>query len=227
MNVWEQERYLELAAFYEALTLDENLPFRVVDDIDELGTWHGLQLVCRRDVSYSVMRDSLPMFVEHFSEYDFPLLSQQEVGSLLKCWKQADGDELTYLFGPGKLMQHRHRYEVRFGCDGGSRVALGCWKTVRVGGRNGVSVPQVISCSHGGCKVWRLKGTSLTNVDGDLLKENWIVDELITCGYSTKTMLSEVCRCLTCVTARRTRAQRRDKRRVQREDDAVNIGTGV
>ena len=86
MSVWEQERYLELAAFFEAVTLDPNLPFRVIDDVDEMGTWHGLQLVCQeKEVSYGVMRDSLPLFVEHFSEYEFPLLSGRDVGSLLKC----------------------------------------------------------------------------------------------------------------------------------------------
>ena len=125
-------------------------------------------------------------------------------------------------------MQHRHKYEVRFGCDGGGRVALGSWKVLRVGGKDGKDVPRVVSVSHGGCRVWHLKGTALTNFEGLVLKEDWIFDELITCGYSTKTELSEVCRCETCCVVRRNRETRRARKQERRENKketkSVDVG---
>ena len=151
------------------------------------------------------------MFVEHFSETEFPLLRQHEVGSLLKCWKASAGDELTYLFGPGKLMQHRHQYEVRFGCDSGAQVALGSWREVR--GPGGEVMPVTVSVHRGGRKIWRLKSGSLTTVDNKELKKKWFAGELITCGYSARAQLSETCRCLTCVKAKQRRERDREKRR--------------
>lgn len=66
------------------------------------------------------------------------------------------------------------------------------------------------------------------NFEGLVLKEDWIVDELITCGYSTRAELSEACRCETCCFARRRKEYHRTKRQEckERKGEPENVGAG-
>jgi len=208
MTKWEQDWCIDICTTYELLTLDASLPFDVVDDIDELGIWHGLALRCKRETPYGVMRDALPMFVEHFDEREFPRLTQMEVGSLMKCWKLTEGDELTYLYGPGSLLQHRHRYVVRFG-KVSEQMALG----VFVDGKP----PRVTA---GGVGVWRLKGAALISSSGAALKSTFKRWEILSVSYASNVKLREDCRCLHCHGNRKRRerdAERKARKREERE----------
>ena len=179
-------RFLELMDFYWRTCLADGLVFRLRDDVDELGCWHGMTVVCAVSAQYSSLRSALPGFVETLNDEAFAALELAGYGSLMGLRHDPGSDDLFIIFGPLYFVNSRCGYCVRFG----DRV-----DTNRVSLYGLSAEGTFVRDDVRGFEQFLLKGKVLGNYLTEPRRVRWLVGEVFSVDYEGKII---DCRCLQC-----------------------------